>query len=174
MKTRYWFILLMPIACVAGAAGSDRENNKVINISGERMEVVKNRYGYESFKADFVLTKGNSAPLAGDYAPKYSDKAPKSLRCGKEGAEFYIRHDAISFAMPPNFGRYYIVRTDRSPLTNKQCERLAEVWGRGKPMRIELIFNYDHWEYSSTKNRLVATGGSNNIYSKIGAVTQGE
>ncbi|MGZ2744338.1 hypothetical protein [Burkholderia stagnalis] len=174
MKARYWFIFLMPIACVAGAAGSGRESNKIIKIGGEKIEIVKNRYGYESFKADFVLTKSNSASLAGDYVPKYSDKAPKSLRCGKEGAEFYIRHDAISFATPPNFGRYYIIRTDRAPLTDKQCERLAEVWGRGKSMKIELIFIYDHWAYSSEKNRLVATGGSNNIYANIGAVVQGE
>nr|WP_223964268.1 hypothetical protein [Burkholderia diffusa] len=174
MKTRYWFILMMSIASTASAERFDREDYGILNIDGERVGVVKNRYGHESFKVDFVLTKSNSAMLDQKYLPKYGMKAPKSLECGKGGAEFYIRHDAISFAVPPNFGRYYIVRTGGAALADQRCERLAEVWSRGKPLRIELIFDYGQWKYSSEKNRLVTTGGSNNIYAKIGAVVQGE
>lgn len=172
MKILCGLMVVSFIVCSADAREAPLSYNGEIKIDGQGIRVIKNKYGGADFEVDFILNKNNSSPILPGYTPKYNDSPPKSLECGMAGASFYIRHDALPFATPPNLGRYYIVRTRQLALASSQCKRLKEVWVRGRSLKIPLLFLGDHWKYDGPSSRLLSWGGSNNIYFDMENVLQ--
>lgn len=156
-------IALLALPLVTTLAVSQQSQNK-IQLGSHQILVAKNRYGKENFSSIFELTDKNSAAFL-------PGKTQGRMNCGKDGAQFYIRHDSLPFAKPAGHSDYYVVRTlpygtGEAALSEEQCQRLSKVWSENMPIQIPLLFLSDHWKYDPNQQNLV-TESANNLFVAI-------